>query len=88
MSVTAFVNTIDGYENTNVTPAQRVASFTTVDLTTAYELRSLLKGVTVQVRVANLFDQAAPFFDSAAGYNPSLASPFGRSIDLTLRAAF
>jgi iron complex outermembrane receptor protein len=88
VSVTAFVNYIDGYDNTSVSPAQRVDAFVTTDVTAAYELRSLFRGVTLQVRAANLFDAQPPFFDSAAGYNPGLASPFGRTIDLTLRAAF
>ncbi len=31
------------------------------------------------------FDKDPPFYDAASGDFPALASPFGRTIDLTLR---
>lgn len=88
MAITAFANTVGGYDNTTVTPSQRVGRFTTLDLTAAYDPPGLTKAVTLQVRIGNLLNQGPPFYDSAAGYNPGLASPFGRTIDLTARAAF
>lgn len=60
----------------------------TTDVTAAYEIKSLLRGMTIQGRVANLLNEETPFFDSAAGYNAGLASLFPRSFDVTLRARF
>jgi outer membrane receptor protein involved in Fe transport len=69
---------------------QTVASNTTFDLTASYALPKLgrLKNAQIQVRGANIFNKQPPFYDSAAGYFATLANPFGRTIDVTLRAAF
>jgi len=87
-TLNSFVNYVSGFRNTTVTPNQDVNSFTTVDVSAAYELSSVLKGVTLQVRAQNAFDKDPPFYDAAAGYFPALASPFGRTIDVTFRAKF
>jgi hypothetical protein len=42
-------------------------------------------GVSLQGRVVNVFDKAPPFHDSSSGYFRSLASPFGRQFEVTLR---
>jgi iron complex outermembrane receptor protein len=90
LTLAGFVNYVSSFRNLNRVGGvyQQVDSFTTLDLTAAYEFRSLLKGVTLQGRVSNVFDTDPPFYDNANGYFPALASPFGRTIDLTLRAKF
>ena len=88
ITVNMFVNYTSGFKNITVTPFQNVDSYTTVDLTAAYEFKNLAKGVVLQGRVANLFDKDPPFYDSANGYYPNLASPFPRSFDVTVRAKF
>jgi iron complex outermembrane receptor protein len=91
-SINAFMNYVHSYNNISVTPFQKVKANKTVDLTAAYEFKDVgvgfLKGVTLQGRVANLFDKDPPFYDSANGYDGNQASPFPRSYDLTLRAKF
>jgi iron complex outermembrane receptor protein len=90
VSVAAFVNYVSDFRNLNSVGGvfQQVESYTTLDLTGAYEFKTLLKGLTLQARVSNVFDKDPPFYDAANGYFPALASPFGRTIDLTLRAKF
>jgi iron complex outermembrane receptor protein len=90
--VNGFLNYTGSYYNVSVSPFQRVKPNKTVDLTAAYEFKdvgiSYLKGVTLQARVANVFDKNPPFYDSANGYDGNQASPFPRSYDLTVRAKF
>ena len=88
VTLNTFVNYVSGFRNTTITPNQNVDSFTTVDVSASYELPKLMNGVTLQVRAANAFDKDPPFYDAAAGYFPALASPFGRTVDLTVRAKF
>jgi iron complex outermembrane receptor protein len=90
VTLSVVANYVSSFRNTTVTPNQKVKSNTVFDLTAAYKLPEfgMLKSSSIQVRVANLFDKAPPFYDNANGYFPALASPFGRTIDVTLRAAF
>lgn len=83
-------NYVSSFINTGITPNQKVKSNTVYDLTASYRLPPFagLSSSQIQVRVANLFDKDPPFYNNAAGYYPALASPFGRTIDITLRAAF
>ncbi len=83
-------NYVSSFENTGTTPRQKVKSNTVYDLTASYKLPAFagLSSSTIQVRVANLFDKTPPFYDNAAGYFAALASPFGRTVDITLRASF
>jgi iron complex outermembrane receptor protein len=88
VSAIAFVNYIDSFINTTITPNQKVKSFTTVDLSLGYQLDALVQGAAIQLRAANLFDQNPPFYDNGNGYFPALASPFGRTLEATLRFKF
>ena len=58
------------------------------NLTLAYDIDSLLNGVTLQLRVRNLTDEEPPFYDSGSGYDDDNHTPYGRQFDLTLRASF
>ena len=82
-----FYNYVSSYRYTSVNPAQTVKSYKTFDVTVAMDLsRWLDHGVSLQGRVVNLTNRQPPFVDSAAGYIATLASPFGRQFELTLRA--
>jgi iron complex outermembrane receptor protein len=89
-TVSLVANYVSSFRNTTITPNQKVKSNTVFDLTAAYKLPDFmgLKNASLQVRAQNLFDKNPPFYDNATGYFPALASPFGRTVDLTLRAAF
>jgi iron complex outermembrane recepter protein len=65
-----------------------VDSYLIHNLTVAYDIESLFRGVTLQARVRNLTDAEPPFYNSALGYDNANATPYGRQFDLTLRAKF
>jgi iron complex outermembrane receptor protein len=90
ITVSVVANYVSSFRNTTITPNQKVKSNTVFDLTASYKLPeiAMLKSSSIQLRVGNLFDKNPPFYDNATGYFPALASPFGRTIDVTLRAAF
>ncbi len=85
-----FVNYIDGYRNSAVTPAERVRSWTTFDLQMGYEVpaaRGPLAGLRFSLSVTNLFDRDPPYVNnptpySAAGFDPANASAIGRLVAL------
>lgn len=87
-NLAAFVNFIDGYRNTAVTPAETVHSWTTVDTQIGYDLplrRGPLAGTRLALSVSNLFNRAPPYVNnptsfSAIGYDADNASPVGRLV--------
>ena len=91
-SLAAFVNYIDGYRNTAVTPVETVHGWTTIDLQLGYDFRAragALRGTRIAVSVGNLLDRAPPYVNnrtsfSAIGFDPDNASPVGRMISLQL----
>jgi iron complex outermembrane receptor protein len=87
VTLNLFANYISGYQNTSVSPVQHVDSNLTFDLSANLDLSQWLDhGVSLQGRVVNMFDKDPPFYDSSSGYFASLASPFGRQFEVTLRA--
>jgi iron complex outermembrane receptor protein len=58
------------------------------NLTVAYDLKNVFKGVSLQAHVQNLADAKPPFNDTTTGYDNQNYSPYGRQITLSLRAAF
>ncbi|MEJ1964464.1 MAG: TonB-dependent receptor [Gammaproteobacteria bacterium] len=98
MSVAAFLNYQDSYTDNISMPNKSIASWTTVDLTFAYDFTSqgaagVLNGVKVGASVQNAFDrdppsvanalQSAPSY-IARGYDPGNATPYGRLFSLSL----
>lgn len=92
IELSSFVNHVGGYTNQTVTPARKVASWTTVDLQLAYrfpETGRALAGTRIALSISNLFDRPPPFVEnftglSASGFDPEKASPIGRMISLQL----
>ena len=85
----AFVNFINGYRNTVVTPAQPVTSYAAVDVQVGYDLDHWIKGTRLSVSATNLFNRQPPYVQnatlySASGFDPENASPIGRMIALQL----
>lgn len=82
------VQHVSAYRNLTVTPAERVESWTTVDLRLGARIglpedRSLRLAISVN----NLLDRDPPYaqfrtINSALGYDPEQASPIGRTISL------
>lgn len=88
LTVSLFANYVSSFRNTTVTPNQIVDANITYDLAVSMALDRVREGASMQARVVNLFDKDPPFYDSANGYFAGLASPFGRQVEVTLRARF
>lgn len=89
----------NGYNNTYVTPVERIKSYTTVDLRLAYDLGRTgipgTEGVKIGLDVQNLFDRDPPFVDLAptnngggGGFDPQTANAIGRMISVSLSKSF
>lgn len=86
------LNHVAGYRNPNVTPAEQVKSWTTVDLQLGVTIgsaadRNSARSLRLALSVNNLFDRDPPYaqFRSAGvniGYDPEQASAIGRSFAL------
>ena len=91
-TIAGFVNFVDGYANTAVSPNQAVDSWTTVDVSMSYALDVLggaFKGLRAGFSITNLLDAPPPYVEnvtpfSAAGFDPEQASAAGRLVALNL----
>ena len=92
VSAATYVNFVNGYLNNGVTPAERVHSWTTVDLQLGYDLgrdNGPLRGTRLALSITNLFDRQPPYVNnrtpfSASGFDPENAGPVGRMIAFQL----
>ncbi|HEU4650017.1 MAG TPA: TonB-dependent receptor, partial [Croceibacterium sp.] len=75
-------NHLSGYDNTTVTPIQRVDSFQTVDLHLGLDVT---EHANIALQVRNLFDADPPFVDAATGYDPQSANPLPRLFVINAR---
>ncbi|WP_311267538.1 TonB-dependent receptor domain-containing protein [Sphingobium sp. WCS2017Hpa-17] len=89
----------NGYNNTYVTPVEKIKSYTTVDLRLAYDLSETgipgTEGVKVGLDVQNLFDRDPPFADLAptsngggGGFDPQTTNAIGRMVSLSISKSF
>jgi iron complex outermembrane recepter protein len=78
-------NYLNSYDNTSVSPIQKVRRYNTVDLSLGYEFND---NFSVSADVRNLFSQKPPFVDSATGWDAQAASPFPRQFGITASAKF
>ncbi len=85
LRVSLVSNYRSGFQDIGFAPTD---SYLTHNLSLAYDLAKLLKGVTMQVRVRNVADKEPPFYNIAEGYQDDVHTPYGRQFDLTLRARF
>ncbi|MBU6166793.1 MAG: TonB-dependent receptor [Alphaproteobacteria bacterium] len=89
LTVSGFMNYIGGFTNiTTGTPFPNVSSWETFDLTVQYNLEKVLKGSQIQLRGSNIFNRWPPFYDGTQGFFNAAHSPFGRTLELTLRTRF
>ncbi|HZV56572.1 MAG TPA: TonB-dependent receptor [Sphingobium sp.] len=78
-------NYLNSYDNTSVTPTQKVKSYNTVDLSAGYDITP---NFSISADVRNLLNQDPPFVDSPTGWDPQSASPFPRVFAITASAKF
>jgi iron complex outermembrane recepter protein len=87
-NLAGFINYVDSYKQTGVTPIRKIDSYTTVDLHAAYDFKGhggFFDGLSVGLDVQNALDQDPPFVNLSGGYDPQSASPMGRLIAVSLR---
>ncbi|HTM82197.1 TonB-dependent receptor [Asticcacaulis sp.] len=94
-SATGIVNFLSSETDTGVTPAAEIASWTTVDATVNYALRTshgALSGVKFALAASNLFDKIPPRTYSPAATLPHFdqtnASILGRYVSFTVTKAW
>lgn len=83
-----FLNYVDDYTNTTVTPAERVDAWMTVDLTLTYNA-PWFAGARFTLSAINVFDEDPPFVASpiaqvAYGFDATNASALGRFVSLAV----
>ncbi|MCS0660635.1 TonB-dependent receptor plug domain-containing protein [Massilia terrae] len=92
-----YVNYTNGYTNNLASPAQKVASNTTIDLRLSYQIDDKVYGVggtTVSLGVVNAFNRKPPFVNigqstnGGGGFDPTLTNPIGRIVSLALNKSF
>jgi iron complex outermembrane recepter protein len=98
-SASAFVNYVNGYDNSLFTPAQTIGAWATGDLYFAFKTRSLassaaLRELTVALNINNVTDKRPPYVQIPAAdlppgensipFDASNASPVGRLVTLQL----
>ncbi|WP_298197021.1 TonB-dependent receptor [Novosphingobium sp.] len=89
LTVSGFMTYVGGFTNiTTGTPFPNVKSWETFDLTVQYNLPNLLKGSQIQLRGSNIFNRWPPFYDGTLGFFQNAHSPYGRSLEITLRTKF
>jgi iron complex outermembrane receptor protein len=89
LTVSAFMTYVGAFTNiTTGTPFPNVKSWETFDMTVQYNLPKVLKGSQIQLRGSNIFNRWPPFYDGTQGFFSNAHSPFGRTLELTLRTRF
>jgi|HigsolmetaAR204D_1030405.scaffolds.fasta_scaffold00488_2 Outer membrane receptor for ferrienterochelin and colicins len=88
LSALAFVNYVNSYKHTGITPERTIDSYTTIDLHVGYDLSALSDGLAVALDVSNLFDEDPPFVNLAGGYDSQSASPIGRLVAISFRKSW
>lgn len=78
-------NYLNGYDNTTVTPVQKVSDYNTFDLSFTYDINEQLN---IGFDVRNLFDANPPFVDQPNGWDPQSANPFPRLFSVTAGVRF
>jgi iron complex outermembrane recepter protein len=89
-TLAGFANRVSGYRNITQTPAQAVASWTTLDLSLGYTIPSTIRGLggtRLALTATNILDRAPPYVQNnsglfSVGYDPDLADPLGRVVAL------
>jgi iron complex outermembrane receptor protein len=87
-----FVNFVNGYSNTDTTPAQSVSSYVTEDLDVVFNAGRVLQSelardLTFTFHITNIGNVTPPYVnipigDGGGGYDATAASPLGRVISV------
>lgn len=97
ISITGIANHISSETDVNVTPNERISSWTTLDMTAVYRFQmpsGALSGTEVSLAITNVFDEDPPFARGGAAqadgwfFDSANHSAMGRFVALTLRKRF
>lgn len=98
LAANVFVNYVDDYRIDNTPDAEKIESWTTVDISISYSTQerfdhAILNNTTVRLSVLNLFDEDPPATPSDPnfgifGFDPTNASPLNRFAAVELSKAF
>jgi iron complex outermembrane receptor protein len=84
----AFLNRVDGYKNTAVTPNVQVDSYQTVDATLAYDFdenAGVLSGIGFSLNAQDLFDEEPPVvLNGTVSWDNQNVSPLGRLVSFVV----
>ena len=88
--ITSFINYTDSYTDVFSDPERSVESWTTVDLTVAYNVggnAGVFSDTRLTLTTRNLFDEDPPFVDTVGGrgYDATVANPLGRYFVLQIK---
>lgn len=90
-SAWGFLNYVDGYLNTAITPNRKVSSWTTLDASVSYDFgdEGMLKGTRLQLSGQNLLDEDPPVvLNGTVSWDSQAASPVGRYISVEVTKRF
>jgi iron complex outermembrane receptor protein len=87
-------NHLGGYANIAVTPVQKVASYTPIDINLSFRIGEAVTPFTLGLEVRNLFDVSPPYVNIApssnggGGYDATATDPVGRLVAVSARKKF
>ena len=86
LAANAYVNYVDGYRNTAVTPNMSVDSYQTVDASISYGFDSgFLEGLSVALNGQDIFDEEPPIvLNGIYSWDNQIASPLGRMVSVVV----
>lgn len=79
------LNHLSGYDNTGVTPIQKVSDYDTVDASISIDIT---KQLSLSLDVRNLLNENPPFVDQTRGYDPQSTNPIPRLVSVTAGIKF
>lgn len=83
-----------GYANNAITPVQKVASYTPIDLNLSWRIGEAATPFTLGLELRNVFDVSPPYVNIApssngsGGYDATTTDPVGRFIAMSARKTF
>jgi iron complex outermembrane receptor protein len=86
LSANAYVNYVDGYRNTAISPNVSVDSYRTVDASLAYEFGSgMLDGLSIALNAQDIFDEEPPVvLNGIYSWDNQNVSPLGRMVSVVV----
>jgi len=97
LSSRVVINYVNSYDNNNVTPVQKVNSYTPIDIGITFHgdnvawLGAFGKGLSCSLEVTNVFDKDPPYVNigqsgnGGGGFDPTASNPIGRLVGIRVQ---